>query len=278
LAWTYPPAAALLFAPLAALPAQLAWAVMASASVLALALVIRVTVTAVPCWRFPAGWSTLLLTMTMLCLLPVWRTIGLSQVTMVLMAMVTVDVLVVSVGPAQLPDNQSLNGLIARLTDMAAWSAPAAWAIGAVLAVPVLMLMLRYQRRGQDVAALCVTACYGLLLAPISWRPTWVWIAPVLVALLYWLQLTWHDAKRHGGRWPRWAGSCAVIAVFTSTYSVPISQQRHRMLGPFWFFVLSNPYLLTTIAVALVLGRSTMARWQAGRLVRRKSASGVPGG
>ena len=45
----------------------------------------------------------------------------------------------------------------------------------------------------------------------------------------------------------------AVIAVFTSTYTVPISQQRHRTLGSFWFFVLSNPYVLTTIAIALVL-------------------------
>jgi alpha-1,2-mannosyltransferase len=82
LSFTYPPAAALLFTPLAALPAQLAGAVMASASVLALALVIRIAVAAVPYWRFPAAWSTLLLTMAMLCLVPVWRTIGLGQVNM----------------------------------------------------------------------------------------------------------------------------------------------------------------------------------------------------
>src|ERR1700747_2167108 len=46
LSFTYPPAAALLFTPLAVLPAQLAWAVIASAS--ALALVIRVAIAAVP--------------------------------------------------------------------------------------------------------------------------------------------------------------------------------------------------------------------------------------
>jgi hypothetical protein len=51
-----------------------------------------------------------------------------------------------------------------------------------------------------------------------------------------------------------------VIAVFASTYSVPISQQRHRTLGSFWFFVLSNPYVLTTIAIALVLGASWLRR------------------
>jgi hypothetical protein len=51
-----------------------------------------------------------------------------------------------------------------------------------------------------------------------------------------------------------------VIAVFASTYSVPLSQQRHRTLGSFWFFVLSNPYVLTTIAIALVLGLCALRR------------------
>jgi alpha-1,2-mannosyltransferase len=96
LSFTYPPAAALLFTPLAALPTQLAWAVMASASVLALVLVIRIAVEAVPHWRFPAAWSTLLLTLAMLGLVPVWRTIGLGQVNTLLMAMVVCDVLVVT--------------------------------------------------------------------------------------------------------------------------------------------------------------------------------------
>lgn len=329
LSFTYPPAAALLFAPLAVLPAQLAWAVMASASVLALALVIRVAIAAVPYWRFPAVRSTLLLTVAMLCLVPVWRTIGLGQVNVLLMAMVAVDVLAVTargsrwggllvgvaaavklvplifiphlfltgkraaaaralavfaglqgltlaiaprdsgywtsyvfqtgrIGPAQQPYNQSLDGLVTRVTGAAPWSPYAAWAIGAALVVPALMLVLSYHRRGQDVSALCVTACFGLLLAPVSWLPCWVWIAPAVVALSSWLQATWPGAgQRRAASWERWAAAAAVIAViavFTSTYSVPISQQRHRTLGSFWFFVLSNPYVLTTIAVALVLG------------------------
>jgi alpha-1,2-mannosyltransferase len=329
LSFTYPPAAALLFTPLAALPAQLAWAVMASASVLALALVIRIAVAAVPYWRFPPAWSTLLLTLAMLCLVPVWRTIGLGQVNMLLMAMVAWDVLDVTaggsrwgglltgvaaavkmvplifiahlfltgkraaaarglaifaglqglalviapqdraywmsymfqtgrIGPAQLPANQSLDGLMARVSDASPWSSYAAWAIGGVLAVPAVMLMLRCRPPGHDVSALCVTACFGLLLAPVSWLPCWVWIAPVVVVLLSWWQATWRGGGQcRAAAWERWARAgavIAVIAVFTSTYAVPISQQRHRTLGSFWFFVLSNPYVLTTIAIALVLG------------------------
>lgn len=326
LSFTYPPAAALLFTPLAVLPAQLAWAVMASASALALALVIRVAIAAVPYWRFPAAWSTSLLTVAMLCLVPVWRTIALGQVNVLLMAMVAVDALAVTargsrwgglltgvaaavklvplifiphllltgkrraaalafavfaglqgltlliaprdfaywtsyvfqtdrIGPVQQPYNQSLDGLMTRVTGVAPWSALAAWLAGAVLVIPALLLMLRHHRRGQDVAALCVTACFGLLLAPVSWMPCWVWIAPALVALSSWLQATWRDAG-----WERWAGVgavLAIIAVFASTYSVPISEQRHRTLNSFLFFMLSNPYVLTTIAVALALGASS---------------------
>jgi alpha-1,2-mannosyltransferase len=334
LSFTYPPAAALLFTPLAALPPQLAWAVMASASALALAVVIRVAIAAVPYWRFPAGLSTLLLTAAMLCLVPVWRTIGLGQVNVLLMAMVTVDVLAITargsrwggllvgvaaavklvplvfipylfltgkrtaavralavfgglqglalviapqdsaywtsyvfktdrIGPAQQPYNQSLDGLVARVTDAAPWAAHAAWVIGAVLAVPALMLALRYHRRGQELAALCVTACFGLLLAPVSWLPCWVWIVPVVVALFSWLQASWLQASWVRAAWKRWAGAAAVIGVitvFTSTYSVPISQQRHPTLDSFWFFVLSNPYVLAAIAIALVLGGTALRR------------------
>ncbi|HEV8064090.1 MAG TPA: hypothetical protein VGP46_04620, partial [Acidimicrobiales bacterium] len=119
-----------------------------------------------------------------------------------------------------------------------------------------------YCRRGQELSALCVTACLGLLLAPVSWLPCWVWIAPIVVTLCSWLQATWGGhGERPATKWERWAGVGAVIAVlavFASTYTVPVSQQQHRTLGSFWFFVLSNPYVLTTIVIGLVLG----ARWQ----------------
>jgi len=55
----------------------------------------------------------------------------------------------------------------------------------------------------------------------------------------------------------------AVIAVFASTYSVPISEQRHRTLNSFLFFMLSNPYVLTAIAIALTLGAAGVLRGKA---------------
>jgi len=147
---------------------------------------------------------------------------------------------------------------------VSAWSVYVAWAIGAALAVPALVLMLHYHRRGQNLSALCVTACYGLLLAPISWRPTWVWVVPAMVALLSWLQLTWRrTAWRGRSIWQRWAGASAaiaIVAVFTSTPVSRTTQQRPRTLSPVWFFILSNPYVLTTTAIALVLGTCWLRR------------------
>jgi hypothetical protein len=63
---------------------------------------------------------------------------------------------------------------------------------------------------GQEVAALCVIACFGLLLAPVS----------------------------------RAGAVFAIIAVFASAYSVPVTEQHHRTLNSFLFFMLSNPYCL----------------------------------
>ena len=81
LPFAYPPIAAVVFLPLALLPVQLAWGVLAVASVAALRTSVRVV--------GGAGWVVPLL----LCLEPVWRTIGLGQVNLLLMALVLVDVL-----------------------------------------------------------------------------------------------------------------------------------------------------------------------------------------
>jgi urea transporter len=83
-----------------------------------------------------------------------------------------------------------------------------------------------------------------------------------VVALSSRLQATWRGSgQRRAAKWGRWAGAAAVIAViavFASTYTVSTSQQRHRTLSSFWFFVLTNPYVLTTIAIGLVLGACWM--------------------
>lgn len=245
LPFTYPPTGALLFVPLALFATQISWGVLAAISVLALALVVRVAVQAVPDrpgWLTPAR-TTLLVTILALGLEPVWRTLFLGQINLILMALVVTDVLVLGTvagrarylggvlvgvaaavkltplifvphlwligrradavralatfallqgllfaiiphdfarfwtvavtdpartGPTFWAGNQSLNGLVLRLSDLAPWALAAAIGIGAVLAVPALYLARRFHLGGRGLPALLVTAFFGLLLSPVS--------------------------------------------------------------------------------------------------------------
>ena len=286
-----------------------------------------------PYWRFPAAWSTPLLTAAMLCLVPVWRTIALGQVNVLLMAMVAVDVLAVTARGSRwgglltgvaaavklvplifiahllltgkrtaaaraLAVFAGLQGLRSpsprgiRLLDVLRVSDRQDRRGGATLqpvfrrayhagdrggpVVRARRMARRRRARGSRAAAgaplpparegpgslvrdrvLRAAAGAGFLGAVLGVDSTGPGSAVFLVAGM------WRQAGRE-----RWAGAgamIAVIAVFTNLYTVSISQQRHRTLGSLWFFVLSNPYVLTTIAIALVLGANSWLRWPPGR-------------
>ncbi len=215
LPFTYPPTAALLFVPLALFPTQVSWGSLGAAGVLGMALVIRLVVWALPerpSW-LTVGRATTVLSLVLLGIEPVWRTLFLGQINLVLMALIVVDVLVMRgrrggglllvliphdfrqfwahavtdparTGPIYWAGNQSLNGLVLRLSDLAPWSLKVALAIGAVLAVPCAVLVRRLHLRDQPVPAMLVTAFLGLLVSPVSWSHHWVWAVPLIVYLL----------------------------------------------------------------------------------------------
>jgi alpha-1,2-mannosyltransferase len=286
LPFTYPPTGALLFVPLALFATQISWGLLGALSVLALALVVRVAIQNVPtrpAWMTPAR-TTVVVTVLALGLEPVWRTLLLGQINIILMALVVVDVLLLKrsryfggvlvgiaaavkltplifvphlwltgrrkdavtavvtfgllqllifaiiphdfarfwsvavtnperTGPTFWAGNQSLDGLVLRLTDLAPWALAAAIAIGAVLAVPAVLLVRRYHRAGQPLAALLVTAFFGILLSPVSWSHHYVWVVPLVVLLLSRLP----DRLPEG--WARvraLSGIGAVVLVFAS--------------------------------------------------------------
>ncbi|GAA3847462.1 glycosyltransferase 87 family protein [Amycolatopsis tucumanensis] len=348
LPFTYPPTAALLFVPLAILPVQIAWGVLTAISVLAMALVVRVAIGSLPTppavrrwWSSPAR-ATLLFSLVMLGLEPVWRTIFLGQINLILMAVVVLDVLVITtrnsrwggvlvgiasavkltplvfvahlfltgrrreafrafgvflglqllmlalipgdtirywtktisdtgrIGPVHWAGNQSLNGLMNRLTDLAPWASKAALGVAALLAIPAVWLMLRFHRRGQALAALLVTAFFGLLASPISWSHHWVWAVPLIVLLVSRLpQATLANA------WKRWVATGAVVAVFISCVLLALPNGRNIELHwKFWQTVLGNAYILTPLVLTVVL----VTRWALQR--RRERARddvAVPG-
>lgn len=337
LPFTYPPTAALLFVPLAPLPIQVAWGVLAACSIVAMALVVRISIAWLPSsplatrwWASPAR-ATLLFSVGLLLIEPVWRTVFLGQINLILMALIVVDVLILSArpnryggvlvgvaaavkltplifvphllftgrwreavralatfaalqglmfvlipydaarfwghavsdpgrtGPLHWAGNQSLNGLVSRLSDLAPWSLTAALAIGALLAGPAVWLMLRFHRRGQALPALLVTAFYGLLISPVSWSHHWVWAVPLIVLLVSRLPQT-----SPATAWKRWMGAGAIVVVFLSCVLLALPNGRnfelHWHIGQ---YLLGSAYLLVPLVLAAVLAvrwtRRTMA-------------------
>ncbi|MEV7091416.1 glycosyltransferase 87 family protein [Amycolatopsis sp. NPDC051045] len=102
LPFTYPPTAALIFVPLAAFPTQVSWGLITAVSLMAMALSIRIAIGALPrpasdgprWWASPAR-STIVFFLVLLALEPVWRTIFLGQINLILMAMILLDMLVI---------------------------------------------------------------------------------------------------------------------------------------------------------------------------------------
>jgi alpha-1,2-mannosyltransferase len=323
LPFTYTPAAAPLFLPLALVPSGLVWGVIAVLSVVALMVVVTV-VSSPPGrssllgrsrWALPAG------TAAALALEPVWKTLFLGQINLILMAFVVLDVLVLAargsrwagvligvaaaikltplifvphlfftgrwkdglravgtfvaleavmfavipvdaarfwrdsatdpsrVGSVHWIFNQSLNGLVNRATHLAPWSLAVAVGVAAVLAVPAVWLVVRLHRRGEDAAALLVTAFYGLLLSPVSWSHHWVWCVPLITLLV---------VKA------RWWAATAVAALFVSqiVMLVPNGGETEFGWGLGWS-VLGNGYVLAAAAGILGLAAREL------RLVRR---------
>ncbi|MDJ1137527.1 glycosyltransferase 87 family protein [Streptomyces iconiensis] len=152
------------------------------------------------------------------------------------------------VGKAWIVDNQSLQGLIARLTHHPEpgplWLVPAV-----VLAATGMWLARRlYVRQGRtrtgDYWGVMATAMVSVLVSPISWSHHWVWCVPLLVGLA----LTA----------PRWV-TVTVVAVFTARtmWLVPKAGDLDLHLA-WWYQPLASPYAfltLTLLATAFALTR-----------------------
>jgi len=102
--------------------------------------------------------------------------------------------------------NQSLDGLITRLTGSVNGAKPA-WIVVGVAGVASAAVL---DRKGYPLPGLLMAALTGLLVSPISWDHHWVWIAPgALTAVHYAVQA----ARRHD-RKAAWAlGGIAVAVV-----------------------------------------------------------------
>ncbi|GAA3646902.1 glycosyltransferase 87 family protein [Streptomyces chitinivorans] len=157
------------------------------------------------------------------------------------------------VGKAWIVDNQSLQGMIARLLHTPEpglwWAAPAA-----VAGLLGLWLARRAHLRGRESWGVLAVAGTAVLVSPISWSHHWVWCVPLLAVVA--------AAASPSRRWPLYAAA-AVAVLFTARthWLVPHSGDLDLHL-PWWQQPLASPYA----PLALVL--SAYAAWRLRRDTR----------
>ncbi|MEU1626843.1 glycosyltransferase 87 family protein [Streptomyces sp. NPDC020096] len=154
------------------------------------------------------------------------------------------------VGKVWIVDNQSLQGLIARLLhtpDPGAW-----WTVPAALtAAAGLVIAVRAARRGLETWGVLCAAVTALLVSPISWTHHWVWCVP-LIALL--------AAEARRVPW-RWAVFAAVLVGFTARTMWIVHQPGLFVLHlSWWRQPFASPYPLMGLAfLALAAVRTRRA-------------------
>ncbi len=94
--------------------------------------------------------------------------------------------------------NQSLSGVVQRLTAGAGWAPVLVAVLSVGCVVVAAVLARRAHLRGEHRGAVLVTAFCGLLVSPISWSHHWVWVVPLVallvrkpVVVLVWAIFTW---------------------------------------------------------------------------------------
>ncbi|MEB8339826.1 glycosyltransferase 87 family protein [Streptomyces endophyticus] len=151
------------------------------------------------------------------------------------------------VGKAWIVDNQSLQGLVARVLHTAEpgllWAVPAG-----LVAVVGLYAAVRWARR--ESHGVVLTAFTALLVSPISWSHHWVWCVPLIAVV-------WAEGRRRTA----WV----LAALFTARTMWLLPHQGNLDLHlTWWQQPLSSPYALLGCAVVFQAS-AAIEQWGPGR-------------
>src|ERR1017187_3011476 len=140
--------------------------------------------------------------------------------------------------------NQSLDGIITRLTGSINGARPAWIAAAIVVGLAGVIGAGLLDRKGHPVLGLLMAALTGLLDSPISWDHHWVWIAPGAVVAAHYAVQAW----RRGARRRAWACGIAAVAIVAWFGAWPASlftsavNLGNDSLGLIWIPKNTNPY------------------------------------
>ena len=142
--------------------------------------------------------------------------------------------------------NESLNGLIQRLTGHPGGAAFTIAVVASLVCLAIaLPLARRLHQRGETLGALLVTAFCGLLISPISWTHHWVWMVPLAGLLV-----------TRAVRAPRPATILPIVGLAAlctgACIMVPAggNAERHWNLAQ---QLIGNSYVLAALAIGAVL-------------------------
>ncbi|WP_020519034.1 glycosyltransferase 87 family protein [Catelliglobosispora koreensis] len=139
--------------------------------------------------------------------------------------------------------NQSINGLVQRLTG----EAPGAMGISLALAAVcggLMVLLVHRLHETEPLAALLVTGLSGLLISPVTWTHHWVWVVPLCLLLAY------RALQRNG--WTARVLLALVLVVFSVDFRllVPIGNRR-ELTWTMEETLIGNSYLWAALVVGL---------------------------
>ncbi len=161
------------------------------------------------------------------------------------------------VGKAWIVDNQSLQGMFARLLHTT--EPGIVWQAAALVTAAAGLLLARRAVRvhGLEAWGLMCTALTALLVSPISWSHHWVWCVPLLALIA-------------AGPGPRWAAAMAVVFTARSMWLLPHDGYLDLRL-PWWQQPAASPYPL------LALGFLAYVAWRVRGGPPGGSGPGLPG-
>ncbi len=116
------------------------------------------------------------------------------------------------IGVEAAPQNQSINGLLARLGVLGLWHAPSwLWVpVGTAVAALGLAAASRAHRAGATMLAITLVGMTSCAVAPFSWGHHWVWFVPLALIAVVWAADSFERAIPR--TWWCWAAPAAVVA------------------------------------------------------------------
>jgi alpha-1,2-mannosyltransferase len=163
------------------------------------------------------------------------------------------------IGGLAFSSNQSWNGFLIRVTGHLEGGGRLWQLLVLITAVAGLWLGRDLWRRGEQLAAVSVTAMIGLLCSPVSWSHHWVWCIPLGVSLL--------TASKVGRRWPlptalTWMGLFVLAPIWW-----PPRGDNHELRWNSVQLLAGNAYLWLSLTAAILLAVGRFQRTQVSRKV-----------